>query len=91
MAKVIKIGNSKGVRLSSKDWAKIDADIGDEVEFSGLRKLKHRLDKKKAIAALKSIAEMDGTLANIDVEKWMEERRQKQAERDKRLNDIRRL
>lgn len=33
VAKITKIGNSKGVRVSSKDLVDLGVDVGDEVEI----------------------------------------------------------
>ncbi len=60
-AKVIKIGNSRGVRLSGAYLNRLGIMTGDDVEVSIK---KSRPDTKKAIAVLRELAKM-GAFAEI--------------------------
>lgn len=82
---VIKIGNSQGVRLSRRYMNKLGVKIGDKVD---LVIKKQKPNTAKAVAALEAIAGMNGTLANIEVEKWQAERNAQWTERDRQLRDI---
>ncbi len=84
-AKIIKVGNSQGVRLSRKYLDSLGVKVGDWAEIT-IRKKKP--DKAKAIAALQAIAEGGGPLTKIDVKKWEAQRRAEWEKRDQRLSDI---
>ncbi len=82
---IIKIGNSLGARYSRAYLEKIGVKEGDRVEVTVK---KAQLSTKKALVALEAISKMNGTLANIDIEKWEAERTADYEKRDTELRDI---
>lgn len=84
-ATIIKIGNSLGTRYSRAYLDKIGVKEGDRVK---VRVEKAKPDLGKALAALEAIANMNGTLANINVKKWEAERKTQYKKKDQELRDI---
>ncbi len=64
---IIRIGNSRGVRLKQDYLKKFGLKEGDVVEVS-IKKATP--NTKRAVEALRSIAAQNGPLSKIDVEKW---------------------
>ncbi len=86
-AKVIKIGNSYGVRLSRAHLKAVDVRLGETLEFD-MRK-PSKPDKAKALAALRQLAKTKGSLAHIpDPAAWQRQLRGEWDEREKRELDI---
>ncbi|MGI9028284.1 MAG: AbrB/MazE/SpoVT family DNA-binding domain-containing protein [Candidatus Saccharimonadales bacterium] len=83
--KIIKIGNSYGVRLNKAAMTQHGIHPGDSVNLNVSVSKKN---SKRAISALAAIAKMNGTLANIDVKQWEADRRDEQLKRDNQLRDI---
>jgi antitoxin component of MazEF toxin-antitoxin module len=82
---IIRIGNSLGSRLSKSYLEKLDLREGDRVEIT-VKKAKP--DTKKALAALRAIARMDGALSKADIDAWQAERDADYRNREQELRDI---
>lgn len=82
---IIKVGNSLGSCFGRAYLDKLGLKEGDKVEVT-IKKIKP--NAKKAVAALQVIAAMNGTLANLDVAAWQDERRTLQARKDAQFRDI---
>ena len=82
---VVRIGNSLGVRLGKAYLEQMGVREGDRVEVS----LKKALpDTKRALAALRAIAELDGALAKVDVDAWQAERDADYRKREQEYYDL---
>ncbi len=82
---IVKVGNSLGSRFSRAYLDKLGVREGDKVEITIKRA---KPSTEKAIAALRSIAAMNDSLAHIDVKAWQDERRTQQSGKDAQFRDI---
>lgn len=82
---IVRIGNSSGVRLSKGYLEKLGLREGDRVEIT-IKKAKP--DTKKALAALRAIAKMNGALAKVDVDAWQAERDVEYHQREQEYYDL---
>lgn len=82
---IIRIGNSLGSRYSRAALDKLGLREGDHVEVTIT---KAKPDKAGAIAALRTVANLHGTLSAVDVERWQQERLATQQHKDGEIRDI---
>lgn len=82
---IIRIGNSLGSRYKKADLDKLGLREGDTVTVT-IRK--RQPSGKGAVQALEDIARLNGTLANLDIEKWEAQRNRDWGEREQEFRDI---
>lgn len=80
-AKIIKIGNSYGIRINRSAMRSLNAHLGDSLDLQ-MQKAK-KPDKTKALAGLRKLAKSKGALKNIsDPVNWQRNLRAEWDERE---------